>query len=122
MIDADQLLQVQDDCRGVHVAGDVEDYIVRLIRATRQHEALQLGASPRAMLALYHAAQALAVLRGRGFVIPDDVKYLIPFALVHRVIPLTESYLRGRTVEEMIAEVVESVSVPVEEEATAREE
>ncbi len=122
VIDADQLLYAQADCRRVHVAGDVEDYIVRLIRATRQHEALQLGASPRAMLALYHAAQALAVLRGRGFVIPDDVKYLIPFALVHRVIPLTESYLRGRTVEEMIAEVVESVSVPVEEEATAREE
>ncbi len=122
VIDAEQLLQVQADCRGVHVAEDVEDYVIRLARASREHEALQLGASPRAMLALYHAAQALAVLRGRGFVIPDDVKYLIPFALVHRVIPLTESYLRGRTVEEMIAEVVESVSVPVEEEATAREE
>ena len=122
VIDAEQLLQVQADCRGVHVAEDVEDYVIRLARASREHEALQLGASPRAMLALYHAAQALAALRGRDFVAPDDVKYLVPFVFVHRVIPRAESYLRGHTVGEMIAEVVDSVSVPVEEEATAGEE
>ena len=122
VIDAEQLIQVQADCRQVHVDSDVEDYIIRLVRATREHEALQLGASPRAMLALYHAAQALAALRGRVFVLPDDVKYLVPFVLSHRVIPQSASYLRGHTVEEAIAEVVDSVSVPVEEEAAAGEE
>jgi len=122
VIDAEQLLQIQADCRRVHVDNDVEDYIIRLVRATREHEALQLGASPRAMLALYHAAQALAALHGRGFVVPDDVKYLVPFVLVHRVIPQAASYLRGHTVEEAIAEVVISVPVPVEEEAAAGEE
>lgn len=122
VIDAEQLIQVQADCRQVHVDIDVEDYIIRLVRATREHEALQLGASPRAMLALYHAAQTLAALRGRVFVLPDDVKYLVPFVFSHRVIPQSASYLRGHTVEEAIAEVVDSVSVPVEEEAAAGEE
>ena len=122
VIDAEQLIQMQADCRQVHVDSDVEDYIIRLVRATREHEALQLGASPRAMLALYHATQALAALRGRSFVVPDDVKYLVPFVLAHRVIPTAGNYLRGHTVEEAIAEVVISVSVPVEEEAAAGEE
>ncbi len=122
VIDAEELLRVQADCREVHVAADVEDYVIRLIRATREHEALQLGASPRAMLALYHAAQALAALRGRGFVAPDDVKYLAPFVLMHRVIPRAESHLRGHTVEDTISDVIDSVSVPVEEEAAAGEE
>ncbi len=122
VVAAEDLMQVQADCREVHVAADVEDYIIRLVRATREHEALQLGASPRAMLSLYHAAQALAALRGRVFVLPDDVKYLVPFVLAHRVISRTASYLRGHTVEETIAEVVDSVSVPVEEESAPGEE
>ena len=113
---SDELLQMQAKCREIHVADDVEDYIIRLIHATREHASLQLGASPRAMLALYHASQALAALRGRTFVIPDDVKYLVTSVLVHRIIPRTESHLRGQTAEQALGEIVDSVSVPVEEE------
>lgn len=112
----EELLQMQAECHQIHVADDVEDYIIRLIHATREHTSIQLGASPRAMLALYHASQALAAIRGRAFVIPDDVKYLVPFTLVHRLIPRVESHLRGHTAEEALKDVADSVSVPVEEE------
>ena len=109
------LMVMQKDCREVHVADDVEDYIVRLIHATRQHAAVELGASPRAMLALYNAAQALAAIRGRAFVIPDDVKYLVTPVLIHRIIPKSESRLRGQKAEQTLKEIVGSVDVPVEE-------
>lgn len=116
VVSAEELLQMQAACREIHVATDVEDYIIKLIHATRERASLQLGASPRAMLALYRAVQALAALRGRAFVIPDDVKYLVTFVLVHRIIPRAESHLRGQTAEEILREIVESVPVPVEDE------
>ncbi len=118
VVSAGELLQMQAACREIHVADDIEDYLIRLIRATREHAALQLGASPRAMLALYRAGQALAAIRGRSFVIPDDIKYLAPFALTHRVIPRSESHLRGRTADEVFAEILQSVPVPVEKVAS----
>ncbi len=121
VVSSDELLRRQAAGREIHVAADVEDYIIHLIHATREHASLELGASPRAMLALYHASQALAVLRGRPFVIPDDVKYLLTSVLVHRVIPKAESYLRGHTAEETLREIVDSVPVPVEESVSTEE-
>ncbi len=118
VVSSEELLQIQTDCRQVHVAADVEDYIIRLIHATREHESLQLGASPRAMLALYRTAQALAALRGRAFVVPDDVKYLVYPVLVHRIIPRAESHLRGQTAGEALRGVIDSMPVPVEEEVS----
>jgi MoxR-like ATPase len=115
VVSAGELLKIQKDCREVHVAGDTEDYIIRLIHATRQNAAVELGASPRAMLALYHAAQALAAVRGRSFVTPDDVKYLVPPVLVHRIIPKSESRLRGQKAEQTLKEIMDAVAVPVEE-------
>jgi MoxR-like ATPase len=121
VISSDDLQQMQTACRQVHVAADVEDYIIGIIHATREHASLELGASPRAMLALYHASQALAALRGRAFVIPDDVKYLVTPILIHRIIPKSESRLRGYQAEQTLKEIVDSVSVPVEEEVIAGE-
>ena len=112
----DELLRIQAICREVHVATDVEDYIIRIIQASRHHEALQIGASPRAMLALYNSSQALAALRGRDYVSPDDIKYLAAPVLVHRLIPKSESRLRGYTAAQTIKEIVDSIFVPVEEE------
>lgn len=117
VVTSDELIEMQQACRQIHISGDVEDYIIRLIHATRDNEAVQLGASPRGMLALYHTAQALAVLKGRTFVIPDDVKYLANFVLIHRIIPKAESHLRGQTAVATLQAIVDSVSVPVEEEA-----
>jgi MoxR-like ATPase len=115
VVTAGDLSAMQKDCREVHVAADVEDYIIRLIHATRTHAAVELGASPRAMLALYNAAQALAAVRGRAFVTPDDVKYLVTPVLIHRIIPKSESRLRGQRAEQTLKEIVDSVHVPVEE-------
>jgi MoxR-like ATPase len=121
VVSSEELTRIQAECRRIHVTADVEDYIIRLTHATREHPSLQLGASPRAMMALYRASQALAALRGRAFTIPDDVKYLLPFVLTHRVIPLAESHLHGHTVEETLGEILESVPVPVEEEVSTTE-
>jgi MoxR-like ATPase len=115
VVTANELSVMQKDCREVHVAADVEDYIIRLIHATRQHAAVELGASPRAMLALYNAAQALAAMRGRAFVTPDDIKYLVTPVLIHRIIPKSESRLRGQRAEQTLKEIIDSVHVPVEE-------
>jgi len=83
-------------------------------RATRENSDIQLGASPRAPLALYQAAQAWAAIHGREFVLPDDVKKLAPFVLCHRIIIAPQSQLRGRTASELISDIVATVPVPVE--------
>jgi MoxR-like ATPase len=120
VVSAAELTQMQNACRNVLVSADVEDYIIRLVHATREHDSLQLGASPRAMLALYHTSQVMAALRGRAFVIPDDVKYLTVVTLSHRIIPKVESSLRGNSAEQALKEIIDSVSVPVENENMAR--
>jgi MoxR-like ATPase len=121
VVGADEIIQMQTACREIHVNTDMEDYIIRLIHATRDHEAIELGASPRAMLALYRAAQAMAALRGRNYVIPDDVKYIAGNVLAHRIILKAENYLRGGDAEHALAEIVETVPVPVEAQAGIEE-
>jgi MoxR-like ATPase len=120
VVSAAELMQMQAACRNVHVSADVEDYIIRLVHATRAHPSVQLGASPRAMLALYHTSQVMATLRGRGYVIPDDVKYLTNVTLSHRIIPKAVSSLRGSSAEQALNEVIDSVAVPVENENMTR--
>ncbi len=104
--DGAQILPLAGQVWDVHVDDTVRDYIVRLVHATRQHPDLMLGASPRGSLALYKTSQALAALRGRSFVLPDDVKLLAPLALAHRCIVRPESALRGRTAELIVQEVL----------------
>jgi MoxR-like ATPase len=100
--------------RQVRVEESVQDYVVRVARATRENSDVQLGASPRASLALYQAAQAWAAIHGRDFVLPDDVKYLAPSILCHRLIISAQAQLRGRSAEELVADIVSAVPVPVE--------
>jgi MoxR-like ATPase len=114
VIDADALLRLQEQVRRVLVEDSVRGYVVDVVRATRNHDAVELGVSPRGTLALYRTTQALAALRGRTFVIPDDVKYLAPPVLTHRIIISPQTRLRGRRPEEVAAEIVDSVPVPVE--------
>lgn len=109
-----EILEWQEMVKDVKVEDPVREYIVRVVRVTREHPAIELGVSPRGTLALYRTSQALAALRGRDFVIPDDVKYLVPYVLTHRLIINPQTRLRGRTPEEIIREVVEEVPVPVE--------
>ncbi|HHH40681.1 MAG TPA: MoxR family ATPase [Chloroflexi bacterium] len=97
----------------VHVDETVEAYVVRLVQATREHPDLALGASPRGSLALFKTAQALAALRGRDYVLPDDVKRMAPLTLTHRLLLKPESSLRGRTAGQVVREVLESVPLPL---------
>lgn len=110
----DLLEVIAQACR-IRVEESVRRYIVSIPRSTREHEFLELGASPRGTLFLYRTSQALAALRGRDYVIPDDVKYLTPYVLGHRLIVSPQTRLRGRSVEDIWREIVEEVPVPVEE-------
>jgi MoxR-like ATPase len=112
-----ELVAMQRLTRQVHVAEAVADYVVRLVRASRLHASVELGASPRATLGLYRAAQALAAINGRGYVLPDDVKRLAPPVLGHRLITTAQSRLRGRAAGDVIDDLLASVPVPVEEPA-----
>jgi MoxR-like ATPase len=111
----DEILQLQAERRGIRVEESVRDYIVRVSRATRKHPEIELGASPRASLALYWASQAWAGIQGRDFVLPDDIKFMAPNVLTHRLIISPQAQLRGRLPQELVADIVDAVPVPVED-------
>jgi MoxR-like ATPase len=113
VVDGRRLLDLQRVVWEVHVDDTVRDYIVRLIHATRNHADLALGASPRGSLALFKTAQALAVLRGRDFVIPDDVKLLANPTLVHRLIVRPESALRGYTAVRILSDLLQKTPLDI---------
>jgi MoxR-like ATPase len=114
VVDPEQILEMQQRIREVRVEGSVRNYLVNVCRTTRSHPDIELGASPRATMGLYRTAQALAAVRGREFVIPDDVKEMAPHVLTHRLIVDPQTRLRGRRPEDVIREVVDTVAVPVE--------
>jgi MoxR-like ATPase len=98
----------------IRVEESVRNYIVQVARATREHNEIQLGASPRATMALYHSAQAWAGIHGRDFVLPDDVKAMSPHVLTHRLMVSPQAQLRGRQPSQLVTDIVESIAVPVE--------
>ena len=112
---AADILDLQARVRTIHVNQDVRGYVLAVVRATREHPSVALGVSPRGTLALYRAAQAYAALHGRDFVIPSDIQHLAPPILTHRIHISPQTRLRGRTPQQVVAEVVESVPVPVAE-------
>jgi MoxR-like ATPase len=111
----EEIIQLQVERREIRVEESVRNYIVRVARATRENPEIELGASPRATLALYQSAQAWAAINRRAYIIPDDVKKMAPYILTHRLMIAAQAHLRGRRPEEMIADIVESVPVPVED-------
>ncbi len=111
--DVDELLKVQDEVKKVFVHPEVAGYIVDVIRATRSHRDLYLGASPRASLFLMRTAQAWAYYQGRKFVLPDDVKRSVGDVLNHRVVLRADAKLRGIKISDVMDDVVKSVEVPV---------
>ncbi|MFC1942797.1 AAA family ATPase, partial [Chloroflexota bacterium] len=114
VIEREELLKLQKLCREIHVEDSIRNYAVSISRATRNHNDIKLGASPRATLGLHLASQALAAIRGRSYVIPDDVKYLAVPVMSHRLIAKAESRLRGHSVEAIVQEIISNVPVPVE--------
>jgi MoxR-like ATPase len=114
VVPAKSLMDMQAKIREVQVTNTVREYIVRIARATREHEAVELGVSPRGTMGLYRTSQALAALRGRPYVIPDDVKELVLPVLSHRIIINPQVRLRGLRPREVLTEIASSVPVPLE--------
>jgi MoxR-like ATPase len=115
VVDGVQLPTLAEAVSDVHVDETLEKYILALVGATRTHPDLALGASPRGSLALRKTAQALAAVRGRDYVLPDDVKALTPLTLAHRLILKPESQLRGRTAAAVLKEILEQTPLDVGE-------
>jgi MoxR-like ATPase len=113
----EEVLAMIEAVRRVYVSPAIEGYIVALAQATRTHPEVELGLSPRGSLGLHRAAQALAAVRGRGFVLPDDVKAMAPGVCAHRLVLSSGARLRDRTANEVIGVVLRSVPAPVEWEA-----
>lgn len=109
----DDVIALQSQVREIHVSQDVRRYLVRIVRATRDHPSVELGVSPRGTLALARASQALAALQGRDFVIPSDVQHLASAVLTHRIHVSPQTRLRGRTPDQVVAEIAGTVPVPV---------
>jgi MoxR-like ATPase len=117
VVDGTELTALRQAVAEVHVDTSLEDYILQLVSRTRTHPDLTLGASPRGSLALYKASQALAALKNRDYVIPDDIKQLISPVLGHRLILKPEGHLRGRTTALVLQGVVDGVKVELNDSA-----
>lgn len=108
----EDIIRIKNEVKGVMVNSGVEMYILSIVRSTRENDKILLGASPRASLNLYRASQGRAILKGRDFVTPDDVKYVSKSVLNHRIIVKPEYRLKGLSVEDVIDEILKSVKVP----------
>ena len=109
---AEELVMIQKQIRSIHVDPSIREYIVAIANATRNHNNIYLGSSPRGSLALYRASQAFAAIRGRGYVIPDDVKLLAKPTLGHRIIVTPAARVRAITSTTVLDEILQSVPVP----------
>ena len=114
VIDVTEIIALQQVIRQVRWQAEVERYLLAIVRATRSYDAIQLGVSPRGTLALYRACEAYAAIQGRDFVLPDDVKYLAPSILAHRLLTTTRNRMRGKRTHDIINEIIASIPVPVE--------
>lgn len=111
--DSSQIRALQQKAKEIHIEDAVAAYLISLIRATREHPAVYLGASPRASMALVHASKAYALLQERDYVIPDDIKFLAPYVLGHRIILQPDARMEGATVASVLGLVLQQVKVPV---------
>ena len=109
---AEELVQIQQQVRNIHVDPSIREYIVAIANATRNHQNIYLGVSPRGSLALFRTSQAFAAMRGRGYVIPDDIKLLTKPKLAHRIIVTQAARVRAITSTMILDEILQSVPVP----------
>jgi MoxR-like ATPase len=114
VVSGDELVHLSRLVSRIFCEPTVRRYAVQIVQATRKHAAYELGASPRGSLGLFRGARALAAIRGREYVLPDDIKTLAPYILLHRAILSSQSRLRGRDAADVLQEIIQSVPVPVE--------
>ncbi|MCM3785756.1 MoxR family ATPase [Neobacillus mesonae] len=109
----EQIAEIQREIRGVYMDDAVTDYLLSIVRSTREHPSVLLGASPRASIAFMNAVKAFAFLNGREYVIPDDVKLLAPYVISHRIVLRPEARLDSMSQEAILAQIIEQKHVPV---------
>jgi MoxR-like ATPase len=109
----DEFLELQKTASHIHVDDTLKDYIVRITAGTRQHKELYLGASPRASYALMRAAQAIALIEGRRYVVPDDIRGLILPVLSHRLLLTSEARIAGKTAANILEDLLTSLPLPI---------
>jgi MoxR-like ATPase len=112
--DAAEVRGLIEGVRRVHVADTVKGYAVDLAEATRRTSDIRLGASPRATLQLLRAAKAWAAVEGRDYVLPDDLQFLLPKVFAHRLLLTSDAHVAGRTAEQVLQRVIESVPIPTQ--------
>ncbi len=112
VVTADELVACQNEVRKVHIDPKVRQYLLQIVHLTREHEELSLGGSPRASIALFRTSQAMAAIRGRNYVQPDDVKRIAAPVLTHRLILKPESRLRRVTAAQVVQDVIDEIAVP----------
>lgn len=115
VVTAAEIIELQSVVRRVHLDASLKTYLVDLTNASRVHEAVSLGASPRGSIALMRCSQGLAAVRGRNYVVPDDVKHVAEPVLGHRLILKPQRRLQGVTPAQVVTELLQSVPVPVVE-------
>ncbi|WP_017754998.1 AAA family ATPase [Calidifontibacillus oryziterrae] len=113
VISIEEVIELQKHVQKVYVDLTIKKYIIEIVNRTRGHSDVYLGVSPRGSIAIMKASQALAFMSGRDYVIPDDVKFLIPFVLAHRIIVNSESRYKGKSALEILNEIINHVQVPV---------
>ena len=107
------IIEMQKAIEGIFVDDSIQDYIIQVTHATRNHQDIYLGCSPRGTMALFSACRSLAYIRGRGYVLPDDVKELAANTLAHRLILKTEAKLQGKNENIVMSDILKSIRVPV---------
>jgi MoxR-like ATPase len=122
VVSADDVLECQEAIRGIHVDDKVKRYILEVVHASREHEDVLLGGSPRASIALFRTAQSLSALLGRDYALPDDIKRMAQPVLAHRLILKPESRLRKRTPSAVVKDLVDDARVPMTDKMKATQE
>jgi len=113
VISISEIVQLKKAIGETHISAEIEDYLLTVVRKTREHNSIELGVSPRGTLALMKASQGKAILNDRTYVTPDDVKAVAPYVLGHRIFLSIEGSLT-KTPEDIISEILDSIPVPVE--------
>jgi MoxR-like ATPase len=122
VVSPEEVSRMIDLARSIFIGDAVEDYILDIVNATRTSDEIELGASPRSTLALARAGQAHALMEGRDFVIPDDIRAMAAPVLTHRILPSARVELRGRSKAQIVESLINDIPVPVEENPEADEQ
>jgi MoxR-like ATPase len=112
VLSAQRIGELRDKVRGIHVEEKLIQFITSIVGATRNHKAIYLGASPRASIGILNASKAIAAMRGRDFITPEDVVYTAPAVLRHRLVLTPEKEMEGASADDVISEIIRSIEVP----------